>query len=154
MTTLADRIQTSPAFATLSAAQIEIVAGCASEATFADGEMVFRADGDADAIHVLEHGRVALQLDPAAGPPLLIQTVGPTEVLGVSWMLPPYRWTLTAVVTMPAAAIRIDAQCLRDACDADAKLGYALHRSFAGIIRQRLVATRIQLLDVYSHHAE
>lgn len=139
-------------FGVLSADHLAAVTACARTVSFGSDEVLFRAGGPADAVYVLTSGRVSLQLEPAAGAPLLIKTVAPGDVLGVSWMLPPYRWTLDAIATAPTGAVRIDSACLRDACDADPGLGHVLHRGFAGLVRERLVSTRLQLLDVYRDH--
>ena len=46
-------------------------------------------------------------------------------------------------------AIRMDGKCLREKCETDTALGYAMMKRFAQIMTSRLEATRIQLLDVY-----
>ena len=81
--------------------------------------------------------------------PLTISTIGAGDVLGVSWMLPPDRWTFDGVAAVPTTAIQFDATCLRGKCDADPRLGYALYTALAGIVRDRLVAARLQLMDLY-----
>ena len=45
--------------------------------------------------------------------------------------------------------IGLDGACLRQKCEADSALGYALMKRFAQILVQRLEATRLQLVDVY-----
>jgi hypothetical protein len=44
----------------------------------------------------------------------------------------------------------MDGECLRRKCEHDHDLGYELLKRFAEVITQRLQATRLQLLDVYS----
>ena len=66
-------------------------------------------------------------------------------------MLPPYRWAFDLRATEPTRAIVFDGACLRGKCDADPALGYALMQRFAGMILDRLQATRLQLLDVYGN---
>jgi len=151
---LVDRLAASPSFAALSADQLAVVAACATPATFDRHEALFRSGDDAEALHVVETGCVALEVQAAAGAPLLIKTIHPGDVVGLSWMLPPYRWTLDAFAVDATTTIRIESQCLRDACEADHELGYALHQAFAGLIRERLVATRMQLLDVYGNQSQ
>lgn len=152
MTSIPSRLAANAVFGSLTEAHLDLVATCASTAGFDVDETVFSAGGEADAVHVLERGRVAMQLQPAAGDPLLIETVGPGDILGVSWMLPPYRWTVDAVAMSRTETIRLGSQCLRDVCAREPELGYSLHRAFAGLVRERLVSTRLQLLDVYAHN--
>ena len=80
---------------------------------------------------------------------IAIDTVGEGDVLGWSWLIPPYHWHFDARAVEPTRAIALDGRCLRGKCDADHELGYELMKRFAQVIEQRLEATRWQLLDVY-----
>jgi len=71
------------------------------------------------------------------------------EILGVSWVIPPYRWTYDARALDLLRAIAIDAACLRQKREADHDLGYEMMKRFLPILVQRLQATRLQILDVY-----
>jgi CRP-like cAMP-binding protein len=79
---------------------------------------------------------------------ITIETIASGDVLGWSWLFPPYRWHFDAQALELTRAIAFDGACLRAKCDDDHDLGYALQR-FARIMMQRLQATRLQLLDVY-----
>jgi CRP-like cAMP-binding protein len=78
-----------------------------------------------------------------------IDTYGEGDVLGWSWLIPPYHWRFDARAIEPTRAISLDARCMRTKCENDHDLGYELMKRFARIIEQRLDATRWQLLDVY-----
>ncbi len=82
-------------------------------------------------------------------PPLVLQTVGAGDILGWSWLIPPYHWMFDAVALEPTRTIALDGRCLRGKCEADRVLGYELLKRFAHIMEQRLQATRLQLLDLY-----
>ena len=81
--------------------------------------------------------------------PLTIQTAGPGELVGWSWLLPPYKWHFTGRAVEPVRAVQFDAACLRQKCEEDAQLGYQLLTQVARILASRLNATHLQLLDVY-----
>jgi CRP/FNR family cyclic AMP-dependent transcriptional regulator len=81
--------------------------------------------------------------------PITIETIEAGEVLGWSWLFPPYRWHFSARVVEPTRAIALDGVCLRSKGEADHDLGYELVKRVAQIMMQRLQATRLQLLDVY-----
>lgn len=149
MSSMTDRLSSHPLFGSLGDDRIEAIAGCASDVEFAAGEVLFRVDGNADEFFLVEHGRVAIELEDAAGPGLILGTAGAGEIVGVSWILPPYRWTFDARAVEATEAVRFDAACLRGKCDADPALGYALFTSLAGLVRDRLVAARLQMLDLY-----
>jgi CRP/FNR family cyclic AMP-dependent transcriptional regulator len=78
-----------------------------------------------------------------------ILTVGPGEVVGWSWLIPPHRWQFDAHAIERVRVIALNAACLRAACEANHDLGYEVCRRLLGVIALRLAATRVQLMDVY-----
>jgi CRP-like cAMP-binding protein len=80
----------------------------------------------------------------------MLATLGEGEILGWSWLLPPYQWKLHAHALEPTRAIALDGKCLRAKCEQNHDLGYEILKRFAQIMEQRLEATRLQLLDVYA----
>ncbi len=153
MSDLASRLSDYSVFASLSAEAIAEVADCAKEVRFGEHEQIFTAGHDADHFYLIEQGRVAISIEPPNRAPVTISTLGPGHVLGVSWMLPPYRLTFDAKALTPTEAVLIDAVKLREKCDNNSDLGYALYARFAGLVRDRLVAARLRLLDLYGNAA-
>jgi CRP/FNR family transcriptional regulator, cyclic AMP receptor protein len=80
---------------------------------------------------------------------VIIQTVGSGDVLGWSWLIPPYRWRFDARTVERTRAIALNGQCLRTKCDDSPRLGYELLKRVTSVFAERLLATRLQLLDVY-----
>jgi hypothetical protein len=78
-----------------------------------------------------------------------VETLGEGEVLGWSWLFPPYRWHFDARAVDMVRAIAMDGKCLRTKCDADPALGYEMVKRVASVVMQRLEAARMQLVDVY-----
>ena len=138
-----------PTFAGLGPEQLERIAGCGTNCGFEAGEYLAREGDEAEVFYVVRHGRVTLEMPAPAGGNLLISTLGEGTVVGWSWLLPPYRWSFDVRAIEPIRAIAFDGTCLRGKCEADTELGFALMQRFAGIILERLQATRLQLLDVY-----
>jgi CRP-like cAMP-binding protein len=138
-------------FAGLDDEAIAVIAGCGTNVHFDTDERIITAEMPADRILVVRSGRVALELHTPRGGSLILDTIGPDEILGVSWMLPPYRWTFDARAVEPTSAVALDAACLRGKCDHDPALGYELFKRFAGLVRDRLQAARLQLIDVYGN---
>ncbi|MEZ5383783.1 MAG: cyclic nucleotide-binding domain-containing protein [Microthrixaceae bacterium] len=153
MTSIADLLADHPLFEGLPPGSNELIAGCGRNAHFATGEYLLSADASADEFFVLRRGHVAIEVDTPRRGPLVVATLGEGEVLGVSWMLPPYRWTFDARAVEPTSAIALDASCLRAKCDDDPALGYELFKRFAGLVRNRLQAARLQLVDLYGNDA-
>jgi CRP-like cAMP-binding protein len=135
-------------FKGLRHADIELIAGCASNMQFRPGEFLFREGEDAHAFYVIRHGKVTVETFVPGRGPITLQTVGPGDVIGWSWLFPPYKWNFDARALDITRATTFDGKCLRAKCDEDHSLGYVLMERFAHIIMDRLQATRVQLLDL------
>ena len=133
---------------------VEIIAGCASNVQFGAGTLIFREGERADAFYLLRHGGVALETHSPARGPLVIETIEAGDVLGWSWLFPPYRWHFDARAVTAVRATAFDGECLRGKCAADPALGYELISRFAQTLIERLQWTRLRLLDVYGHDGE
>ena len=92
---------------------------------------------------------MALEIATPGGAPVVFETVREGEIVGASWLVPPYRWMFDARALDMTRAIGIDAACLRGKCDADHDLGYEMMQRFLPVMANRLQATRLQILDVY-----
>jgi CRP-like cAMP-binding protein len=137
-------------FAGLGQPFLELAAGCARNVVFKADDYLFHADDAADWIYLIRHGRVALEVATPNRGAVRFETVGEGEVVGLTWLLPPYRWGYDAHAVELTRAIALDARCLRDKCEADHALGYAILKRFLPVLVQRLQATRLQMLDVYA----
>ncbi|MDX1521980.1 MAG: Crp/Fnr family transcriptional regulator, partial [Anaerolineae bacterium] len=76
---------------------------------------------------------------------MTIQYLGQGEIIGWSWLVPPYQWHFSAFATKPTTAIRLDGHHLRQAAEADPAFGYELQRRLLFVIGQRLRRTRRQV---------
>jgi CRP/FNR family transcriptional regulator, cyclic AMP receptor protein len=149
MRTIDTLIHDVPVFQGLSDEALELVSGCASNVRFADGEVLFREGDEANVFYVIRHGRVALETFVPARGPVTIETLDPGEVIGWSWLFPPYRWHFDAKALGLVRATVFGAACLREKCEKDTALGYDLMSRFAQVTIERLQWTRLRLLDVY-----
>jgi CRP/FNR family cyclic AMP-dependent transcriptional regulator len=129
---------------------IELLVACAANVSFKAGEHLFREGQQADQFYVIRTGKVAIEVFAAAQGSINIQTIGEGEILGWSWLVPPYFWRFDAKALELTRVIALDGKCLRTKCEEDHQLGYELLKRFSHIITQRLEATRLQLLDLYS----
>ncbi len=136
-------------FAGLAAADSALISGCAANTVCAAGEFVYREGTPADRFYVIRHGRVGLEVRAPHREPIIIDTLGADELLGWSWLLPPYRNHFDARALELTRLISIDATCLRAKMEEDTRLGYELYRRFAPIIAERLAAARRQMIDMY-----
>ena len=138
-----------PFFEGMSEDAIALIAGCGSNVRFEAGETIFRQGDAADTFFVIRHGTVAVgNFVPPRGE-LVIETLEAGDLLGWSWLFPPYRSHFDARALSVVRATRFDGACLRDKCAADPALGYDLMSRFAQVLIERLQWTRLRLLDVY-----
>ena len=129
---------------------LDVISGCGKNVYFKQGEYIAKEDDSADFFYLIRRGRAAVSVGAPGRDPIVVQTIGGGDILGWSWIFPPYRWTFDIQALEDIAAIALDGVCLRGKCDADHELGYFLMTQFARIMTNRLRATRIQLLDLYA----
>ena len=142
-----------PFFSGLEPLYLRLISDCASQACFDPGDAIFLQGEPAERFYIIEEGLVALQLFSPDRGILTIQTLGPGEVLGASWLFPPYVCQYDARALHFTRTVAFNALCLRGACEEDHDLGYDLMKRFARLMVDRLNATRFQLLDVYANPA-
>lgn len=138
-----------PFFSGMEERLLQILAGCASNVRFDQGDVIFREGEEADKFYLIRNGRVALQVISDHRGPLTISTLDGGDILGWSWLSPPYHYKFTARTIAETRVISLDGKCLREKAQKDDQLGYELLKRFVPIIEDRLQATRLQLLDVY-----
>ncbi|OGR83798.1 MAG: Crp/Fnr family transcriptional regulator [Elusimicrobia bacterium RIFCSPLOWO2_01_FULL_64_13] len=149
MRTLEPILAEHPFLEGLDSRQLQFIVGCAMNVRFNAGEHIFREGGSAEHFFFIREGKVAVEISTPERGPIVIETLGPGEVLGWSWLYPPYRWYFDARAIEMTRAIAIDGKCLRGKCEKDHDLGYEILKRFAKVIINRLQAARIQLLDLY-----
>jgi CRP/FNR family transcriptional regulator, cyclic AMP receptor protein len=149
MRTLESILVEHPFFKGLQPQYLQLITGCASNVRFNAGTYMLCEGEQASQFYLIRHGKVALEVFAAQRGPITLETIEAGEVLGWSWLFPPYRWHFSARVVEPVRAIALDGTCLRTKGEEDHDLGYELMKRVAQIMMERLQATRIQLLDVY-----
>ncbi|HEV7206933.1 MAG TPA: cyclic nucleotide-binding domain-containing protein [Jatrophihabitans sp.] len=147
----ADELLDFPALAGLDAEHRQLLADLAETVTLPPGERIFEEGQVADACWLIRTGRVTLDAGQPAGPRYVVQTLGPGDVLGWSWLVPPYRWQLGASAAEAVTAVRLDAAAMRAAAETDPAFGYPLLLGFVTALLPRLHGTRARLLDLYGN---
>lgn len=142
-------VREHPFFSGLDEGSCALLAGCARNVRFEAGQYLFHEGEPANEFYLLREGSVSLEIAPPGRGAITFQSVHKGQIVGVSWLIPPYRWSYDARALERVRAIGMDATCLRDKCEADHDLGYDMMKRFMPILIQRLQATRLQILDVY-----
>ncbi|MER7246919.1 cyclic nucleotide-binding domain-containing protein [Kribbella sp. NPDC000426] len=122
------------------------------EVFYDDAERLFDEGGPAGCYWLIRHGRVALDTAVPGRGLVVIETLGPDDLLGWSWLVPPYRWHFGARAIGTVQATVFDAEQLRILADQNPRLGYAVTRQLLGVVLDRLQSTRARLLDLYADH--
>jgi CRP-like cAMP-binding protein len=142
-------IGSHPFFAGLGTEFCSLVCGCARNVVYDAGDYLLREGQDANEFYLVRAGRVIIELAAPGRGAIPLMTVGDGEIVGLSWLIPPYRWRHDARALTPVRALGIDARCLRDKCEADPRLGYELMKRVVPVLLSRLESARLQMLDVY-----
>lgn len=150
--TLESVIKQHPFFEKMPERHLEFITGCAKNVQFPEHHVIFREGDPANEFYFIREGLVAVELLIPGRGATTIQTVAEGEILGWSWVSPPYCWHFGARTVLRTRALVFDAKCLREKCEEDHDLGYELLSRFVSVISGRLDATRLQLLDLYGRH--
>lgn len=131
----------------MSQQQLELLAENSMLAEFKADERIIYEGGPANRFYLILQGRVDLESSLADGTATHIQTLGAGDVLGWSWLYPPYLWHFDARVVTPTKAIFFYGTRLRELCEENHDLGYELIKRVSEILIRRLQATRRELVE-------
>jgi CRP-like cAMP-binding protein len=144
------RVALHPFLAGMNHKQLALLSDCAMVVQFKKGQVIFREGEIANRFYLIETGKVILESSGALGDPVVIDTIGAGDLLGWSWMFPPYVWHFTARAVEPTAAIFFYGTILREYCERDHALGYELFKRMSAVMIKRLQAARTKMLAVDS----
>ena len=136
-------------FADMKPSYVDLLAGCAQHVTFHAGDIIHREGDEATSFFAIRHGRVAVEVDLPGRGPLVVETLGEGDILGWSWLFPPYSWRFDARAVELTRAFGFDCTCLRGKLGEDAVMGYDFMQRFARVFVRRFEAARMQLIDLY-----
>ena len=142
-------LQQTPFLQALSSSDLSKVAGIATVEQFEASAVLFQEGSRCDRLYLVVEGLIALEMCMPRRGCVRILTVGPREIVGVSALLNNVRMTTRAMAVEATTLIAFPAQELRTLCDADHDVGYAVMTELSVALAFRLLATRLQLLDVF-----
>jgi CRP-like cAMP-binding protein len=124
----------------------------AREVSFAEDTRIFEAGGTADRFWVVRSGAVSLVQQVTPQRRVTVASLGAGDLLGWSWLFPPYRWDFGAEAFSPARAYEFEARPVLKLCEEEPALGMSLVRIVAEILAHRLEMTRGRLMEQYGAH--
>ncbi|MFJ7495927.1 Crp/Fnr family transcriptional regulator [Streptomyces sp. NPDC097727] len=121
----------------------------ADDVRFSAAQRLFEEHAVADRFWILKTGAVTLDAQLPHRRRAEIETLGPGELVGLSWLFPPFEWELGAETLSPVRAYEFDAPQVRALCRSEPEFGFAISQWVGLVLTQRLHATRRRLLDLY-----
>lgn len=151
MNPLATLIAEHPFLTGMRPVHLDVLSACAMQTQFPKDQLIFREGDLANRFYLIESGSIALESHADDAHRVLIQTVGGGEVLGWSWLFPPYYWHFDARTLQPTNAVFFYGTRLRTQCEEDHDFGYELIKRMAAVAIRRLQAAREQMVEFYGH---
>jgi CRP-like cAMP-binding protein len=146
---IADRVQHHPFFEGMDPTLVCAIAAKAEVRQYGVGDMLAREGRPAEEFFLVLDGKVALEIGGADRSVITVETLGRGELLGWSWLVPPYHWRFDARATKPTEVIAINAATARYALAAHPALAYQFLMKLLPVVGERLENTRVQLLDIH-----
>jgi CRP/FNR family transcriptional regulator, cyclic AMP receptor protein len=147
---LCTRVAFHPFLVGMNHTQLTLLTDCAVARLFNANQMILHEREFANGFYLIETGKVALESEAGFGESIPIQIAGAGDLLGWSWMFPPYVWQFTARAIEPTSALFFYAAILREYCERDHSLGYELLKRISAVVVTRLQAAHNQMLSLYS----
>jgi CRP-like cAMP-binding protein len=142
----AETLPEHPLFAGLEVQFRQILAECGMRANFEAGEKVVAAGEPANGFYLVIRGSIDLET-PGQWTPSRVQTLGAGDILGWSWLFPPYFWHFNALAQEPVETIFFYGSRLRQQCDRDHDFGYELIKGMSQILIAHLQADRERWIE-------
>ena len=143
-------MQTSkhPFLADMDVAHIDTLLHGAQDQAFEANEIIFREGDPANRLYLIHSGEVVLEARCPDDGMVHIDTLRGGDVLGWSWLFPPFAWNFQARAVKPTRVIACDGGHLLVASEEDSRLGYDLMKRVTRVLIHRLKAARQKLINV------
>jgi CRP-like cAMP-binding protein len=129
--------------------QLESLASIARTVAVSPGQYLGRERDVASDFYLIDSGRVSIEMSTRGRGPVSLQTIGRGDIVGWSWLTPPYRWQFDARAIERTTVLALDARCLRLKFEQDPELGFELMKRLIAVVSERLSATRREALESY-----
>ena len=116
--------------------------------SFPAGAILFEEGAQIRDIYVIWSGRVALDVHVPEHGNIRILCLGPGDLVGCSTVLDQGEMTASAAAIEATETVALPADKLLAMCEKDNRLGYEMMRRMAQQLDRRLLATRLELLEI------
>ncbi len=141
-----------PWFMELEQQHLDQLAGIASLHELAPGDMLFKEGDREDFLFILLEGQVVLEIEVPTRGQMSFYTAEALDVIGWSSLTPIVRQRTASVrATQRSTLVSFQSKLLEQLCEEDHDLGYVIMRRLANVVANRLLTTRVHLLDLIAH---
>jgi len=117
---------------------------------FKPNEYILKESEQATKFYLILKGKVSIEMLSPEGKPFSIQTLTTGDIVGWSWMFPPYQYQFSARALEATDMLVIDGEILKKKSKNDNEFGYEFLKRLVNIFVQRLQATRQHLIALYN----
>lgn len=146
MNTLKESIRDYAFFEGMRPEHLAVLPEGAKSAQYKPGEVLFRQGEPANEFFLIESGKIVLESQGPGYGTTHVQTLGAGNILGWSWLFPPFLWHFQARAVEPTRVIILSGAHLLVSAERDHDFGYELMKRVAQVVIRRLQAARKQLL--------
>lgn len=129
---------------------VTFLASHASRLSIGKDEVLFSHGEPAIHFYLLLDGHISIEIPAIQGPPLQVQTLSAGDVLGWSWLIPPYAMSFQARAVEPTEVLEFDGESIRERCEQDTAFGYMMIKHFACLMSERMNAARRKVMDTWN----
>jgi signal-transduction protein with cAMP-binding, CBS, and nucleotidyltransferase domain len=146
-------IAEQPFFDGLGPRQVKLLSRFAMEVNFEAGQWIFEKGSPANRFHLILQGKAVVESYSPEQGTVPMQTLGPGDSLGWSWLFPPYQFVFSARALEPTKTIFFYATWLRQQCAQNRTLGYELTKRIAAVVINNLKAVEQHIANRSSMRA-
>jgi len=132
----------------LDPSQLRKLLPLAQDKQFGVGQTIFKEGDKSSFLHLIVAGEVALEM-VAGGQNVRVQTLHPGDAMGWSALNADCHTHFQARALTPVSTVAFPSERIREACDRDPAMGYALMKRLLELVTERLDATRMQVVNTH-----
>ena len=134
-------------FAGLDAGAINFLAAKAQKRRLDSGRVLFHQGDRAEHFYLILAGHLSLGIPALEGPTLELQDLGPGEIAGWSWLMPPNLWNFQARARTALEFVEFDGVAILAHCEDDPRFGYEIVKRFSALMSERLQFARQKMMQ-------
>jgi CRP-like cAMP-binding protein len=126
------------------------IADVVTEEDLPAGTRIFREGTEYSKMLVIISGRVMLDMHVPSRGCVSILSLGPGDMVGWSAVVSDAVMTASATAATDTHLLAFEGHRLEELCEQNHEFGYRFYQQMASALSRRLLATRLQLLDLFA----